>query len=488
MKNNFRSLVVALGIISVTPAIAQKDNVGIGTSKPDQSAVLDISSSNKGLLMPRMSLQQRNSIQSPAKGLIVYQTDMLSGFYFYDGAEWKPLVSETSANSVAADPNDWTLNGNANATATSFLGTPAGIPINFMIGTTRAARIDASNTSFGSAALNSNTTGFLNIAFGLNALNANTTGNSNVSLGPNALSLNTTGNNNTAVGRNTLQKNTIGGNNVALGINALNSNTTGVANLGLGGAALYSNTTAGNNVGIGDNALFKTTTGGFNVGIGAQSQYNNTTGVGNISFGYRSLYTNSVGNFNIAIGREAGYLNTGTGSMFLGYQAGFNETGSNKLYIANSSTANPLIKGEFDNKNLKVNTGAIVSSTVGFLAVGNFDAAYTMPASNSYRLIVQDGIITEKVKVALKSTADWADYVFEPSYKLMSLEKVEEFVKENKHLPNVPSAEDMSKNGLDVSQTSAKLMEKIEELTLYMIEMNKEIKALKAENEKLKNK
>lgn len=95
-------------------------------------------------------------------------------------------------------------------------------------------------------------------------------------------------------------------------------------------------------------------------------------------------------------------------------------------------------------------------------------------------------MITEKIKVAVAGSADWADYVFEPSYKLMSLDKVESFVKENKHLPNVPSAEEMSKNGLDVMQTSAKLMEKIEELTLYMIELNKEIKALKEENAKLK--
>ena len=71
---------------------------------------------------------------------------------------------------------------------------------------------------------------------------------------------------------------------------------------------------------------------------------------------------------------------------------------------------------------------------------------------------------------------------------MISLDKLESFVKENKHLPNVPSAEEMSKNGLDVMQTSAKLMEKIEELTLYMIEMNKEIKALQKENEQLKKK
>jgi hypothetical protein len=69
---------------------------------------------------------------------------------------------------------------------------------------------------------------------------------------------------------------------------------------------------------------------------------------------------------------------------------------------------------------------------------------------------------------------------------MMSLEEVEAFTIKNKHLPNVPSAEEMVKTGLDVSQTSKMFMEKIEELTLYMIEMNKEIKALKEENAKLK--
>jgi hypothetical protein len=100
---------------------------------------------------------------------------------------------------------------------------------------------------------------------------------------------------------------------------------------------------------------------------------------------------------------------------------------------------------------------------------------------------VKGGILTEKVKVALAvAGTDWADYVFEPSYKLMPLEDVESFTKENKHLPNVPSADEMVNSGLDVAQTSKMFMEKIEELTLYMIELNKEVKSLKAENEALK--
>lgn len=103
-----------------------------------------------------------------------------------------------------------------------------------------------------------------------------------------------------------------------------------------------------------------------------------------------------------------------------------------------------------------------------------------------YRLFVEDGILTEKVKVALESTADWADYVFAPDYELMPLEEVEAFTKENGHLPNLPSAEEMVANGLDVAQTAKFQQEKIEELTLYLIEMKKQVEALKAEIATLK--
>lgn len=103
-----------------------------------------------------------------------------------------------------------------------------------------------------------------------------------------------------------------------------------------------------------------------------------------------------------------------------------------------------------------------------------------------YKLFVEDGILTEKVKVAVKTTADWADYVFAEDYKLMPLTEVEQFTKENKHLPNVPSAEQMVQGGLDVAKMDAKLMEKVEELTLYLIEQNKENEKQAKEIEELK--
>lgn len=102
-----------------------------------------------------------------------------------------------------------------------------------------------------------------------------------------------------------------------------------------------------------------------------------------------------------------------------------------------------------------------------------------------YRLYVQEGVLTEKVKVAVRNSANWADYVFDENYKMKDLAEVEAFVKENKHLPNFPSAQEMVENGLDVATMDAKLLEKIEELTLYLIEMKKENEALKCRIEKI---
>ena len=105
------SIGLLLGSVSV---FAQKDNVGIGTTTPDASAVLDIQSNNKGLLIPRMSLDQRKSVNRPATGLMIYQTDEKAGFYFYNGDDWKPLTEAVgNAKAVALDVDNWSKNGDA---------------------------------------------------------------------------------------------------------------------------------------------------------------------------------------------------------------------------------------------------------------------------------------------------------------------------------------------------------------------------------------
>lgn len=82
----------------------------------------------------------------------------------------------------------------------------------------------------------------------------------------------------------------------------------------------------------------------------------------------------------------------------------------------------------------------------------------------------------------------WADHVFDEDYPLMPLDELEQFVKENHHLPHVPDEKEVEKEGIDVVKTDALLLEKIEELSLYVIELNKELNALKKKNEALEEK
>lgn len=111
----------------------------------------------------------------------------------------------------------------------------------------------------------------------------------------------------------------------------------------------------------------------------------------------------------------------------------------------------------------------------------------TIPANNPYSLYVSKGILTERMRVAVNGSAFWADYVFDKKYRLPSLEKVSQFIAENKHLPDVPSADEVAKNGIDFVEMQATLLRKIEELTLYVIKQEKEVKSLKSELKKIKN-
>lgn len=79
----------------------------------------------------------------------------------------------------------------------------------------------------------------------------------------------------------------------------------------------------------------------------------------------------------------------------------------------------------------------------------------------------------------------WADYVFKKDYQLKTLEEVEKHITEKGHLPNIPSADEVIEKGINIAEMDAKLLEKIEELTLYSIEQNKQIKKLQEENKQL---
>ena len=117
-------------------------------------------------------------------------------------------------------------------------------------------------------------------------------------------------------------------------------------------------------------------------------------------------------------------------------------------------------------------------ATDGRVAIGT-----TNPGS--FKLAVDGRIGAREIQVTLANP--FPDYVFASSYRLRSLASLENYINQNKHLPNVPSAAEVEKNGgIELGQMNTKLLEKIEELTLYVIEINKKVEKLEKENEALK--
>jgi hypothetical protein len=123
-------------------------------------------------------------------------------------------------------------------------------------------------------------------------------------------------------------------------------------------------------------------------------------------------------------------------------------------------------------KNQSISEGLMISN--GNVGIGTWTA--------DYKLTVNGKIKAEEVQVVVDVPAD---YVFEENYQLKPLEEDEKFVKENKHLPGVPDAQTLINNGWQVGEMNNKLLEKVEELTLYMIELKKENEKLKERLEKL---
>jgi len=363
-------------------------SIGINTATPNASAQLDISSTTKGILFPRMTTAQRTAIASPANGLLVFDNNTNS-FWFYNAAAWTEILSSSSG---------WSLMGNAGTNpAVNFIGTTDNNDVVFKRDNIRAGKIGVTNTSFGLSALNPATTGSFNTAYGASALSSNTTGDHNTANGRAALFSNTTGKNNTANGSGALfsnttgefntangtvalSANTTGSENTANGYRALGNNTTGNANTANGNTALYSNTVGFNNTANGYNALYDNTTGSHNTATGGNAlnsnttgSYNtangvsalsaNTTGEDNTGTGYRALFRNTTGDNNAAHGYQALYDNTtGNGNTANGVNAlRFNTTGS-----SNTATGiNSLFSNTSGRDNTADGGGALFSNTTG---------------------------------------------------------------------------------------------------------------------------
>ncbi len=350
-------------------------------SNPDNSAMLDVKSTSRGILLPRMTLIQRNAIVNPANGLMIYQTDNVPGFYYNSGTPASP------AWVISGNVSGWGISGNAGTDpAVNFLGTTDNQSLRFRTNNTWAGELNPTTASvyLGTGAGQANTTGNSNVAIGEHSLFANTEGGYNSAIGYYSLSFNTIGYDNSAFGAYALFHNTTGIENTALGRNALFATTTGSMNTATGKDALLANTTGDANTANGYRALYSNQSGGYNCATGYQSLYSNTTGINNVGSGSMSLYSNTTGSANTAIGDQAMLYNlTGNNNVAVGESALLFNLGDNNAAVGfaalpnnNTGTNNTAIgyQSLFDNTNGSANLAAgyrALQNNIG----GNFNSA-----------------------------------------------------------------------------------------------------------------
>ena len=319
-----------------------------------------------------------------------------------------------------------------------------------------------------------------------------------------------------------------GSNNLHLGVGAANLSTTSY-NVYLGFETAKNKNDGEYNTFIGYRAGFRNigstncfvgaeagadSNGERNTYVGRNSGYRNIgvenviigwgTGDGNKDTNTNAYLTKSVvvgrgsasgssGTQNIILGHLSGTFINGNGNIIIGngiFQASQNQGStqitnvSKKLYIDESSKDNPLIYGDFTNNSEQLKFNAY---KVGIgPEFGDFPALTGLTNADKYRLFVRGGILAEEVRIRLQN--NWPDYVFAKDYKLLSLKDTEKYIAENGHLPNMPSAEKVKAEGVELGNIVTLQQEKIEELTLHLIEQQKQIEELQKQVQLLLNK
>lgn len=402
-------VITFFGVCLIYLNIRAQQNVGIGTTTPHASAVLDVRSNNKGLLIPRISLTSETdvtTIPGPPISLLVYNFNGAlpdgEGFYFWSGGKWSKLATRLNIDNLT-----WGTKGNSGINpATDFIGTIDNKSLVFKTNNIESGRIDPQqrNVFFGRGA-GILATGSNNSFFGHDAGNANTIGNFNVFLGHEAGKLNITGARNTFVGKDAGANNTIGnentfighgagrfltGNNIiAIGKDAFGGNNAspkshsiaigdyagfnntistvpsptifighaagynGSSGIAIGDSAAF-NFSDYRNIAIGVNALKNNGTGVLDIAIGFDALENNTNGVYNLALGQFAMTDNTTGSHNVAIGNNALQTNTvGEYNTAIGADAGsiFSTILINTTALGNQakvSTSNTMVFGNGD--------------------------------------------------------------------------------------------------------------------------------------------
>ena len=223
-------------------------STGIGTLTPDPSAILDVSSTSKGILIPRLTETQKAAIANPATGLIIYQTDGATGLYYNSGTSLTPVWTVVPAGA------GWSVTGNTGTDSTlNFLGTTDNNPIMLRVNNGHAGMIGSQ--------------GGISIGRGTN-------------------------------GRNFISDQYL----IAIGDSALAATTSG--EIAIGNHALFNNDFGGDNISIGDFSMYYNATGFSNVSIGSLANAYSDTAYLNTSVGY-GAFQYGLKSFNTAIGAYA---------------------------------------------------------------------------------------------------------------------------------------------------------------------------------------
>lgn len=352
--------------------------VGIGTTNPNTSSALDITSTTAGLLIPRMTTAQKTAIATPATGLQVFDTTTNS-LWFYNGTAW--FEYSKSDLRVVGSGNHITQDAGAgyNGTSAGTGGNNIGIGAGTLAGANTAGQIIA----IGYNALNKNTSGSQNTAIGTVALANNTTGGNNTAIGWGALAGNTTGGANMAMGYNALGANSIGNSNLAIGYNSLSTNTDGSNNVAYGQSALTLSTGSGNTA-VGGSALSRNTSGVLNVAVGL-SALGNTGGDGNVALGYAAVGGSGTYYGNVGVGYAALGNITNSGNVGVGQQAlGVATSGANNTAIGHFA-ASAATTGS-GNVSLGVNAGSNLVTGSNNLSVGQNTLLASSTGSNQMNI------------------------------------------------------------------------------------------------------
>lgn len=309
-------IILGLALIISLNSKAQGVAINEDSQVANASAILDISSTSKGILIPRMTKANRDAFQNLEEGLMIYQTDNTPGYYFYNGTSWGLIGTGTLGINDLVD-------GKTNSTSV-FIGENAGLN-----------NTGAKNTSIGIGTLQANTNGIENTATGYQALSSNTTGQWNTANGFNALQKNNS-HRNTAIGSYALSENINGLDNTAVGFNAMLNNTA-YNNTAIGSESMHTNTSGNQNTACGYYTLYSNISGVKNIAIGNEALYRNTIGFENIAIGNLALYYNQIGGNNVAVGNGALHMSTGSSNTAIGHNALYNNTSNENTAIGSKA-------------------------------------------------------------------------------------------------------------------------------------------------------